>query len=159
MKTIKLLFSAILMMVAFGAQAQVVQVMKDGKVVKEYPASQVRSVEYKPVYYYYAGWECPKNEAELANMAKGLNGGYELTADAINHDWSADGNQIIGDEEMPEALHMIVVVPEGIKIWDTLGNDITTSAFKVIEGKSISGYNMYESKGTFWDIKVILVHK
>lgn len=56
MKTIKLILAAILMMVAFTAQAQeyVVQVYKDGKVVKEYPASEVKDVQVKPDYGYYS---------------------------------------------------------------------------------------------------------
>lgn len=44
MKTIKFIISAILIMMAFSAQAQTVQVIKDGKVVKEYAASDVTSV-------------------------------------------------------------------------------------------------------------------
>lgn len=59
MKTIKLILATLLMMVAFTVQAQerVVQVYKDGKVVKEYPANEVKSVEYVPVtdYGYYGG--------------------------------------------------------------------------------------------------------
>lgn len=58
MKTIKLILATLLMMVAFTVQAQerVVQVYKDGKVVKEYPANEVKSVEYVPVidYGYYS---------------------------------------------------------------------------------------------------------
>ena len=48
MKTMKLILSAILMMVAMCVQAQTIQVMKDGKVVKEYAASEVDSVVVKP---------------------------------------------------------------------------------------------------------------
>lgn len=56
MKTIKLILATLLMMVAFTVQAQeyVVQVYKDGKVVKEYPASEVANVEMKPDYGYYS---------------------------------------------------------------------------------------------------------
>lgn len=46
MKTTKIILSAILMMMALCIQAQTIQVMKDGKVVKEYAASEVKSVEY-----------------------------------------------------------------------------------------------------------------
>lgn len=48
MKTIKFILSVILMMMAMCAQAQTIQVMKDGKVVKEYAASEVDSVVVKP---------------------------------------------------------------------------------------------------------------
>lgn len=56
MKTIKLILATLLMMVAFTVQAQeyVVQVYKDGIVVKEYPASEVKDVQVKPDYGYYS---------------------------------------------------------------------------------------------------------
>lgn len=61
MKTIKFILSAILMMMALTvyAQERVVQVYKDGKVVKEYPANEVKSVEYVPVtdYGYYGAMD------------------------------------------------------------------------------------------------------
>lgn len=70
MKTIKLILATLLMMVAFTVQAQeyVVQVYKDGAVVKEYPASEVKDVQVKPVYGYY-GWinsNSAKNDTEIA---------------------------------------------------------------------------------------------
>lgn len=48
MKTIKFLFAAILMMMATCTQAQTIQIMKNGQVIKEYLASEVDSVVYKP---------------------------------------------------------------------------------------------------------------
>lgn len=54
MKTIKFIISAILIMKAFSAQAQTVQVIKDGKVVKEYAASDVDKVEVKQNIAYYS---------------------------------------------------------------------------------------------------------
>lgn len=59
MKTIRFFLAAIMMMVAFTLQAQerVVQVYKNGQVIKEYAASEVKSVEVNQVltYKYYIG--------------------------------------------------------------------------------------------------------
>lgn len=58
MKTIRFFLAAIMMMVAFTLQAQerVVQVYKNGQVIKEYAASEVKSVEYATkTYKYYLG--------------------------------------------------------------------------------------------------------
>lgn len=64
MKTIKFIISAILIMTAFSAQAQTVQVIKDGKVVKEYAASDVDKVEVKQNIAYYSLKATSINEIE-----------------------------------------------------------------------------------------------
>lgn len=64
MKTIKFIISAILIMMAFSAQAQTVQVIKDGKVVKEYAASDVDKVEVKQNIAYYSLKATSINEIE-----------------------------------------------------------------------------------------------
>lgn len=119
MKTIKLLFTAILMMMAMCVQAQTVQVMKDGQVVKEYPAAEVASVEFKTVYYYYAGWECPMNEEDLVSKGTVI-GNYEtLTSGNVIKDYIS--NPIENDDYED----WYIIIPSKLKIVDADGTEVT----------------------------------
>ena len=132
------------MMVAFGAQAQVVQVMKDGKVIKEYPASQVRSVEYKPVYYYYAGWECPKNEAELAKLAVEPNGGLvDMTKTYTADVPLVDFGKV--DIYVDEAEYYYMVIPNTMSIYNSIGTDVSNGSLKPYTSISIPNHSVYRT--------------
>lgn len=112
MKTIKFILATVMMMVAFTVQAQTVQVYKDGAVVKEYPASEVKDVQVKQVYYYYAGWELPANEDEL--KSKGTLIGNFSTAKSgdklvLSSEWG------VTNDTRETGYY---VVPEGTAIYD-----------------------------------------
>lgn len=115
MKTIKLLFSAILMMVAFTVQAQTVQVYKNGAVVKEYPASEVKSVEVKQVYYYYVGFDTAASNTETASSL--------LTNTISNFTTAASGTTLVTTDKFtttPSAKRttLYYIIPDGTIIYD-----------------------------------------
>lgn len=119
MKTIKLLFTAILMMMAMCVQAQTVQVYKNGQVVKEYPASDVKSVQVKQAYFYYAGWECPRNEEELASKGTLIENYESLTSASIIKDYISNPIENDNWEDW------YIIIPSKLKVVDADGTEVT----------------------------------
>lgn len=139
MKTLKLLFTAILLMVAHMANAQTIQIYKDGAVVKEYSSAEVDSVVYKPAaaqprYYYYAGWTKP-SESNLEELAKSVNeitghqhGGEVDTSktysrDNVLYNYTTNATMLENDSK----LQYYVVIPNSINghtfnIYDAMYN-------------------------------------
>lgn len=174
MKTLKLILTAILLMMAYVANAQTIQFYKDGAVVKEYSSAEVDSVVYKPAaaeprFYYYAGWDCPSSVEDLEDYVQNKDGrkginyqcGYETDVNNINFNMIDPQNSIIGDDDMEEQIHFYVIIPNGIGIYTVNEINVTESSFNPIydTDKQRDGYNIYQSKGKFWDIKSIKLHK
>ncbi len=143
------------MMMAFTIQAQTIQVYKDGVVVKEYPASEVKSVEVKPVYYYYAGWECPKNEEDLAKFLedKGTLIGTDLSIYSKDNpviDYTLPGKGLENDTK----TNVFVIIPNTLKIYDADKSD-TMSVFTQVG--TIGNHNIYKSVRTFSTIDWLMI--
>lgn len=81
MKTIKFILATLLMMVGLAANAQTIQIYKDGVVVKEYDAAVVDSVVYKPKtdeFKYYLG-ETDAIDFSLTDFNKTANDKTDIT--------------------------------------------------------------------------------
>lgn len=178
MKTLKLLLTAILLMIAYAANAQTIQLYKDGVVVKEYSAAEVDSVVYKPAaaqprYYYYAGWDCPTSvegdeETSLVNL---INKTYPRSKS--DNTQNKAGGEIVGDLTTfkyeyysPNNLYnsasltnYFVAVPNGLSIYDSLGGDLLGSAFDETPVKVFDNHKVYKSTDTSRNINAIEIRK
>lgn len=144
MKTLKLILTAILLMVAYMANAQTIQIYKNGAVVKEYSSAEVDSVVYKPAaaqprYYYYAGWDCPKTVEELENK------GTEIE----NFESLRVGTQIVSFEgtlRHPENKYdyCYIIIPKNtVGIYDGEGSTRIESTFNE-PYEEIEGYYTFK---------------
>lgn len=150
MKTIKLILTAILLMVAYVANAQTIQVYKDGAVVKEYSSAEVDSVVYKPAaaaprYYYYAGWTKPNSETELAELAKKTadeGNGTDFEAKEINIDTFY---RKFNNEFRHSEAFWFIVIPNEIGVFATDGINKIEDTFHnpVPDSTTIPGYTIY----------------
>ncbi len=154
MKTIKFILSAILMMMAFTIQAQTIQVYKDGVVVKEYPASEVKSVEVKPVYYYYAGWKCPETEEELADNGTLIG----TSISGFSYNFATSGNELVNSKVSKDTFYFIL--PNGLSLYDNLGTDIVADQFSETS-KTIGGvlYRILTSKDGIYEMDYLNIKK
>lgn len=116
MKALKLLLLTLFAALGLAAQAQTIEVYKDGQVIDTFPAAQVDSVVYKqvaatPKYYYYVGWE-EISESNLATL------GHEIT----NFTTASKGETLVSSEEWTVTSSVrgkcYIVVPEGTAIYD-----------------------------------------
>lgn len=173
MKKNKLLFSAILMVMTMCVQAQeyVVQVYKDGKVVKEYPAGEVKSVEYTVIPIF-------KNAetGEILNLKT-------TTISPVNGRPASDYAALMNKKESDKKLRITSNVPYemwieglfGMELWLTSYNHeiygenytyiteagsaviyIPSEIYKVVDetGKQLAGstyINSGELNGEIWE--------
>ena len=154
MKTLKLILTAIMLIVVYVANAQTIQVYKDGAVVKEYSSAEVDSVVYKPAaaeprFYYYAGWDCPNSVEELERMA------VEPFGDFVDMTKVYTKSDPIRDLYLPESaiinpkderLQYFVVIPNGHSIYDDDG-DVTATQYDRVTSVSIPNYTIWQSAG------------
>lgn len=176
MKTIKLILTAILLMATYVANAQTIQVYKDGAVVKEYSCAEVDSVVYKPAaaqprFYYYAGWDCPNSVegteetslVKLIEKADGIHsdGGYTTSVAGYSSDrvlYSMD-NTLTN----PKGIRLdtlFIVIPNGILIYDkTLkGQSISNTSFYEVEDVKLDGYKIYGSNDGYYTVEGIQLY-
>lgn len=154
MKTIKFILATVMMMVAFTVQAQTVQVYKDGAVVKEYLASEVKDVQVKQVYYYYAGWECPTNEEELARLAVAPNGGIVDMTKTYTKDNPL--RLFSGDVTSSTVGQFIIVIPNSLHIYDGEGESTIEDNFSVIES-NIPNHKIFKSQANVKRINGVML--
>lgn len=151
MLRLKYLLFVILFMMAYVANAQTIQVYKDGAVVKEYSSAEVDSVVYKPTaaqprYYYYAGWTKPDSEADLAELAKNTaaqGNGTDFEAKEISN---IDTFRRDFDNEFKhEPGFWFIVIPNEIGVFATDGINSIEDSFHnpVPDSTSIPGYTIY----------------
>lgn len=135
-------------------QAQTVQVYKNGVVVKEYPASEVASVEVKPVYYYYAGWECPRNEEELASRGTLING----DVNSFTYNYATAGNELTNSRIARDTFYF--VIPNQLSVYDNLGTDIVADQFSETS-KNIGGvsYRILTSNDGIYEMDYLNIKK
>ena len=144
MKTLKLILLALLMMAGLAANAQTIQIYKDGVVVKEYDAAAVDSVIYKPAeaqprYYYYAGWECPTTETELAN--KGTLIGTSLGT----YTKSNPLRLFDGEVTNTTVAKYYIVIPNNLHLYDSEGESLVEDVFDSVDS-SIPNYKIFISQ-------------
>lgn len=159
MKPLKLLLTTILLMMAYVANAQTIQVYKDGAVVKEYSSAEVDSVVYKPAaaqprYYYYTGWTKPESEADLAELAKAPYGGIvdmskTYSASNVLYDYTLPGHGIEGEKKQ-----FFVVIPKNFRIYDA---DKADAMNYYISDGTIGEHNIYKTVKPFSTIDTIIL--
>lgn len=149
MNKLKFLFASLFVMFAFAAQAQQVVINKTDGTSEVFQPNEVDSVVYKPApkYYYYAGWECPKNEAELANLAVEPNGGLvdmtkTYTKSNPIRDLSTEDLAISSDVRS----QYYIVIPKGHSIYDDDG-DVTSMQYDEVTTITISNHTVWKSAG------------
>lgn len=178
MKTIKYILTAILLMVVYVANAQTIQVYKDGAVVKEYSSAEVDSVVYNPAtaaprYYYYVGWDCPNSVEEVRTFiiemasksssegnGKDFIAGYVSTLDG----WNGYGpvvNTGKSTTELGYRSQWFVCIPRAWVIYvDVFGDkqsamDCYTEQYPFeINGTE---YVVYRSSAKAWDLNDIII--
>lgn len=143
MKALKLLLLTLFAALGFAAQAQTIEVYKDGQVIDSFSAAQVDSVVYKqvaatPKYYYYVGTEEPTadNLATIGTLIGESISGYSKENPVINQKVSFTSRS-----------KFWVCLPEGLSIYDEDG-DITDGVFGgVYSSFTLNGikYNNYYS--------------
>lgn len=121
MNKLKFLFASLFVMFAFAAHAQQVVINKTDGTSEVFQPNEVDSVVYKPApkYYYYAGWECPKNEAELAKNGTLLENYEKLKSGAIIKDYIA--NELVNTSYKK----YYVVIPTGCGVYSADGTNVT----------------------------------
>ena len=146
MKHLKLFIASLFLMLGMAVHAQQVEITKTDGTVEVFKPNEVDSVVYKPApkYYYYAGWECPKTEEDLAKFAKGLNG-----EEIKNIETMPVGTQIrLFDGELThERGNYYIVVPNNVGLFGPDGVNRIEDSYEKVES-NIAGYNIYTSRGS-----------
>lgn len=156
MKTFKFFLASLFLMLCSVASAQQVVVTKTNGDVEVFQPNEVDSVVYKPAtkYYYYAGWECPTTEEDLARLAVEPNGaciGTSLgTYSATNVLYDYTDNNVAGTSK----AQFYVVIPQGIKIYDA-DKALCMDPF-TLEG-TIGNHNIYKSVSSARNIDTIIL--
>lgn len=127
MKTFKFFLASLFLMLCSVASAQQVVVTKTNGDVEVFQPNEVDSVVYKPAtkYYYYAGWECPMNEEELANFLKDKGYLIGTSTNGFKYNFAESGN---GLTYTSKAI-FYMILPEGMSIYDNLGTDVSADQF------------------------------
>ncbi len=141
-------------MFAFAAQAQQVVINKTDGTSEVFQPNEVDSVVYKPApkYYYYAGWECPKNEAELAKN------GHLITGDVnqFTYNFAIEGNEIANS--VYGTIYFII--PVQLSLYDNLGTDIVADQYdETLETIGGVAYRVLSSKEEFKKMNFLNIKK
>lgn len=149
-------------MVAYVANAQTIQVYKDGAVVKEYSSAEVDSVIYKPAaaeprYYYYAGWDCPNSVEEMEDFLESNGTRISGNVESLNYSFVENpvGPNMVDGVLVRDFYY--VIIPKAISIYDQIGTNVTSAAFVRI--MSDDTYYVYKSVEDTVRIKGIIIKK
>ncbi len=168
MKHLKLFIASLFLMLGMAVHAQQVEITKTDGTVEVFKPNEVDSVVYKPApkFYYYAGWECPKTEEELAELVANADGtnaiggtttkltGYSSTNTLLN---------IVTDIINPNGIQLdpyYIVVPNGINIYDvTLPNvPLNNTSFEDYISIKIDNYKIYKSRDGQYNVSGIQLY-
>lgn len=171
MKHLKLFIASLFLMLGMAVHAQQVEITKNDGTVEVFKPNEVDSVVYKPApkYYYYAGWECPKTEEDLAELVANAgkesisNPGYPTSfgvTKTSNTGFTATNPFGIMSKEIDDSDYMLannynerycyVVVPTNMGVYDA--DDVTVSqigpSFIQDTTNNIPNHTVYKSKNT-----------
>lgn len=157
MKAFKLLLLTLFAALGFAAQAQTIEVYKDGQVIDTFSAAQVDSVVYKqvtatPKYYYYVGWDDSISEFNLATL------GHEITNLKNMESGSIIYSFIDNPINYDSKAQYYVVIPEDVVVLNALNANVEDSAF-TSAGHSISGYKVLKSNSGSRNVNAIKLIK
>ena len=160
MKAFKLLLLTLFAALGLAAQAQTIEVYKDGQVIDTFSATQVDSVVYKqvaaiPKYYYYVGTVKPTADSDIEANGK-------LTSDNNSNVIITDGkvSEIIALPETDQYIYFVYPKEWGIatildKDGDNVGlaNKTSLSSFA-----GINNYYIYRATASSGSMRCYITY-
>lgn len=145
MKTFKFFLASLFLMLCSVASAQQVVVTKTDGTVETFQPNEVDSVVYKPAtkYYYYAGWECPMNEEDLARLAVEPYGACIGTT-LGTYTKSNPLRLYDGEVVQSERGKYYMVIPNEISIYDSEGDASQMDQFDEITNIEIPNHKILQ---------------
>lgn len=145
MKTFKFFLASLFLMLCSVASAQQVVVTKTNGDVEVFQPNEVDSVVYKPAtkYYYYAGWECPTTEEDLARLAVEPNGGI---VDMTKTYTKSNPLRYYGGEVTNTTVtKYYIVIPNNLHLYDSEGEALVEDVFDIVE-TTIPNHKIFKSQ-------------